>query len=36
MIRFRTTDPEQRTLVYASLLPKQAPLATTVWIDGSP
>jgi hypothetical protein len=31
--RFRATEPEQRTLLYVSLLPNQKPTATTVLVD---
>lgn len=31
--RFCVTDPDQRTLVYVSLLPNQKPAATTVLVD---
>jgi hypothetical protein len=30
---FHTTDPEQRSLIYVSLLPNQKPVATTVLVD---
>jgi hypothetical protein len=32
-IRFRPTDPDQKTLVYVSLLPNQTPRETTVLVD---
>jgi hypothetical protein len=32
-IRFRATDPDQRSLVYVSLLPNQTPRETTVIVD---
>jgi hypothetical protein len=32
-IRFRATDPDQKTLVYVSLLPNQTPRETTVLVD---
>ncbi len=31
--RFRATDPDQKTLVYVSLLPNQTPRETTVFAD---
>jgi hypothetical protein len=31
--RFRATDPEQRSLIYVSLLPNQKPVATTILVD---
>jgi hypothetical protein len=31
--RFRATDPEQRSLLYVSLLPNQKPAGTTVLVD---
>jgi len=31
--RFRATDPDQKTLVYVSLLPNQTPRETTVFVD---
>lgn len=31
--RFCATDPDERTLVYVSLLPNQKPVATTVLVD---
>lgn len=33
VFRFWATDPDQRTLVYVSLLPNQKPAATTVLVD---
>jgi hypothetical protein len=33
MIKFRATDPDQKTLVYVSLLPNQTPRETTVLVD---
>jgi hypothetical protein len=32
-IRFRATDPDQKTLVYVSLLPNQTPRETTIFVD---
>jgi hypothetical protein len=32
-VRFRATDPDQKTLVYVSLLPNQTPRETTVFVD---